>query len=56
MEEVRKKTTETLKAVTLQDFQDFLNNGKGGEISVLIVKESILRVIEFWKCSEKYTI
>jgi len=33
-----------------------LNNGKSGGISVLIVKESILRVIKFCKCSEKYTI
>ena len=33
-----------------------LNNGKSGGVSVLILKESILRVIKFWKCSEKYTI
>jgi hypothetical protein len=33
-----------------------LNNGKSGGINVLILKESILRVIKFWKCSEKYTI
>jgi len=33
-----------------------LNNGKSGGIRVLILKESILRVIKFWKCSEKYTI
>jgi len=33
-----------------------LNNGKSSGIIVLILKESILRVIKFWKCSEKYTI
>ena len=33
-----------------------LNNGKSGGIIVLILKESILRVITFWKCSEKYMI
>jgi len=33
-----------------------LNNGKGGGIRLLIVKGSILRVITFWKFSEKYTI
>ena len=33
-----------------------LNNGKGGGIIVLILKESILRVIKIWKCSEKYMI
>ena len=33
-----------------------LNYGKSGGIIVLIRKESILKVIKFWKCSEKYTI
>jgi hypothetical protein len=56
LEKVREKTTDALKAITLQEFQTVLNNGKGGGISVLILKESILRVIKFWKCSEKYTI
>ena len=33
-----------------------LKEGKSDGISVLILKESILRVIKFWKRSEKYTI
>ena len=56
VEEVREKTTEALKAITLQEFQNCSEHWKSGGISVLILKESILRVIKFWKCSEKYTI
>jgi hypothetical protein len=55
VEEVREKTAEALKAVTLQEFQNCLNNGKNGG-SVLLLKESILKVIKLWKCSEKYMI
>jgi hypothetical protein len=33
-----------------------LNNGKSFGISVLLLKESILKVIKLWKCSEKYNI
>ena len=56
VEEVREKMTETLKGVTLQQFQNCFEQWKGGGISVLIFRGSILRVITFWKCSEKYTI
>jgi len=31
-----------------------VNNGKTGGISVLILEESVLKVIKFWKCSEEY--
>jgi hypothetical protein len=48
VEEVREKTTEALKAITLQELS--------GGISVLLLKESILKVNKLWKCSEKYTI
>jgi hypothetical protein len=50
VKEVREKTTEALKAITLQEFQKCFDNGKSGGISVLILKESIWRVIKFWKC------
>jgi len=56
VEEVKEKMTEALKAITFKSSRAVLNNGKSGGISVLILKESILRMIEFWKCSEKYTI
>ena len=56
VEEVRGKTTEALKAITLQEFQNCFEQWKSGGISAFILKESILRVIKFWKCSEKYTI
>ena len=56
VEDVREKTTEALKAITLQQFRNVWNTGKSGGISVLILKESILKVIKLWKCSEKYTI
>ena len=56
VEEVRKKTTKTLKAITLQEFQNCFEQWKSGGIIVLILKESILRVIKLWKCLEKYTI
>ena len=39
--------TEALKAITLQEFQNVLNSEKSGGISVLILNESILRVIKF---------
>jgi len=54
VQEVNEKTTEALKAITLQDFQKCFE--QCGGIGVLILKESILRVIKFWKCSQKYTI
>ena len=57
VEEVREKTTEALKAVTLQEFQNCSEQWKKRcRISVLILQQSVLRVIKFWKCSEKYTI
>jgi len=55
-EEVREKMTEALKAITLQEFQNCFEQWKSSGMSVLILKESILRVIKFWKCSEKYMI
>jgi hypothetical protein len=56
VEELREKTTEALKVITLQEFQNCFEQWKKRCISVLILKERILRVIIFWKCSEKYTI
>jgi len=56
VEQVREKTTEAMKAITLQEFQNCFEQWKSGGITVLILKESILRVIKFCKCPEKYTI
>ena len=56
VQQVREETTEALNAVTLQQFRTVWNSGKSGGIIVLIVRGSILRVITFWKCSEKCTI
>jgi len=47
VEEVREKTMEFLKTITLQEFQNCFEQWKSGGISVLILKESILRVIKF---------
>ena len=38
---------EALKTITLQEFQNCFEQWKRGRISVLILKESILRVIKF---------
>jgi len=43
VEEVREKTTQAL----CKSSRTVLNNGKSSGISVLILKESILRVIKF---------
>ena len=56
VEEVREKMTEALNAINLQQFQNCFEQWKKRWVSVLILKESILRVIKFWKCSEKYTV
>jgi len=47
VEEVREKMMEALKTITLQEFQNCFEQWKRGRISVLILKESILRVIKF---------
>jgi len=47
VEEVREKMMEALKAILCKSSRTVLNNGKSGGISVLILKESILRVIKF---------
>ena len=56
VEEVRKKRRRHWRLSLCKSSRTVLNNGKGGGISVLILKDSILRAIKFWKCSEKYTI
>jgi hypothetical protein len=57
VEEVREKNDGGTEGYHFaKSCRTLLNNGKGGGVSVLIVKGSILRRIKFWKCSEKYTI
>jgi len=41
-----KKTTQALKAITLQEFQDCSEQSKNGVFRSLILNESILRVIK----------
>ena len=47
VERVRRKMMEALQAITLKEFQNCFEQWKNGGISVLILKESILRVIKF---------
>jgi hypothetical protein len=56
VEEVREKRQRHWRLLLCKSSRTVLNNGKSGGISVLILKESILRVIKFCKCSEKYMI
>ena len=55
VEEVREKQRRHWRLSLCKSSMTVLNNGKSCGISVLLLKDSILKVIKLWKCSEKYT-